>query len=423
MARPRKAAHLRWWRGGWYLIWTDHASGGRERRTSCAALHAGTDAQREELVRDYKQRELNARVEVVKRGGLLDYEAPLAAAVDRYLSECVAGKGEVGELAPASVADINATIGRFRAWLDDDRKAPKTTGALDAAAIKRFLRGLPGGPRTRNRHARNVRACVYWLATLRPPLFPDVEKLASAFKPVKADAPAPVCHTPKELQAVLKTALERDRGGAVRDVERRRLGRIERFKQRSASRPSIPLTRLFLLLTLTGARREDILRLAWSEVDLDRGRITFQKAVKVNRRRVVPLVGDPAGDIAPRLVELLRRWRLEAGTRKLVLPHDGPRALNFPDAAWSGLCDAAEVDVGPQTLRQTFCAVVASMGVPVVTVALWQGHGVKTADHWYRSAAPDRLHGARDLEEALGLAPLMDAMLAERATARAEVVA
>lgn len=48
--------------------------------------------------------------------------------------------------------------------------------------------------------------------------------------------------------------------------------------------------------------------MAWTDVDLERGRITI-RASKTGRTRVLPLVGAPEGDVAPVFLELLKKWR------------------------------------------------------------------------------------------------------------------
>jgi len=231
---------------------------------------------------------------------------------------------------------------------------------------------------------------------------------------VRAEPPAPNCYIPDTLRALLVTALEREAKGYVVKVTRLRGGKVQRFAQTASAAPALPMSRLVLLLALTGARRGEVLALRWDDVDLKRGRLTF-RSFKTGAARVLPLASAPEGYVAPRLLKLLKRWRLEAGSSPWVLPHDGDDPPAWPETAWRGLCRAAEAEVRPQGLRQTWCATAASLGWPAAVAALVQGHGAAVAERWYRSLAVDRVAGAKDFEQALGLAEVIDGMLPKRA--------
>ncbi len=423
MPKPRKAARVLKWRGQWTLFYFDHLAG-KQKRVSCEGLGAATGSERAELARIYRLRERNEAAEVMRRGGLLAYDTPLIAALDRYLAN-LAKRVDTRAACPEGRAGVAANTGResrdsverFQAWLSERGRHRMTTGDLDAPTISAWLDGLRGSPRTRNKHGRHLRGAVYWLADLRPPMFPDADGLRRAFKPIRADAPAPKCHCPAELRALLVAALERESGDYKVQVTRLKGGKVERYEQTASTAPSVPLSRLVLLLALSGARRGEVLALRWQDCNLGRGRLTF-RSQKTGSARITPLTGAPEGDVAPRLLTLLKRWRMEAGGREWVLPHDEPDPPVWPEAAWRGLLRAAEVNVRPQGLRQTFCAVAASMGVPASVAAQWQGHGAAVAEKWYRSLSLERPAGAVDFEQALGLAELIDGMLPKQKRAK-----
>ncbi|HRK36311.1 MAG TPA: site-specific integrase [Candidatus Hydrogenedentes bacterium] len=183
-------------------------------------------------------------------------------------------------------------------------------------------------------------------------------------------------------------------------------GEKERFEQTATAYAATPVSRLFLMLALTGARVGEILALKWDDVDLARGRLII-RAQKTGMTRIVPLMGAPEGDIAPGLVALLRRWKLEAGAREYVLPHDDLPKPVFPKSGWQ--MTASEIKgerIGPQALRQNFTSYAASIGIPAAVSAMWQGHASDVAEKYYRAQVLDRNPGA-SLEAVMGLADFL----------------
>ena len=68
---------------------------------------------------------------------------------------------------------------------------------------------------------------------------------------------------------------------------------------------NVPITPMILLVMLTGMRKSDALNLKWSNVNLETGLIRYQ-AIKNGKICIVPLVGDPNGDICPEFIEILK---------------------------------------------------------------------------------------------------------------------
>ncbi len=112
-------------------------------------------------------------------------------------------------------------------------------------------------------------------------------------------------------------------------------------------------------------------------------------------------------------MRLLRLWRMQSGERDYVLPHGGRAKPGWPKSAWGRTQNTSEIPIIPQGLRQNFCEIAASMGVPPAIAALWQGHGSDVAEDWYRDLSLDRLPGASDFEEAMGLDGILDRMIEE----------
>lgn len=241
-----------------------------------------------------------------------------------------------------------------------------------------------------------------FLAELRPPLFPDVVIFKKAFKASPANLDGPTAFSSLELAAFLRVSLNREAPGRKVKVLRLKAGQRERFEQTAVATASTPVSRLFLLLTLTGMRLGEALCLRWKDVDLERGRITIH-AQKTGRTRMLPLIGAPEGEVAPGLLALLRQWRLQAGENPFVLPHNGLPAPVFPKSAWQLTNEEADLRrVGPQMLRQNFTSYAASIGIPAAVTALWQGHAANVAERYYRAQVLDRNAGS-SIQDAMGL--------------------
>lgn len=433
MPQPRKSPRTLRWRGAWHLFWFDPAAG-KQRRLACEALGAHTARQRTALVHEYEDRELAVGAEAVRRGGTLAYDTPLREALGRfreYLGEQAAIREANPEarrgLAPASVRELTDTLDRFTDWLTAKpaRKA-LTTGTLDARTLEAFIarlateptrngnRRVQRAPATVNKHARSLKRCLRWLDDLRPPLFPDLPPLMRPLRPRATNPPEPEAIRPDLLCAFVAAAREREDPDHTFSVTRRKPGKTEpeRFEQRPPSAAAVPVSRLALLLALTGARLGEVLALKWADVDLARGRLTI-RAQKTGRRRVLPLSGAPESDVAPRLLSLLRVWKIEAGNRAHVLPHDGLPEPRFPKSAWEAAYRAASIErIAPQGLRRSWVSYAASLGVPAAVAGLWAGHSAAVAERHYRGAALDRIADATDFEQAMGLSDTLDRWLA-----------
>ena len=407
-----------------------------ERRLSCVALDAITPEGRTELVKKYVAKEKMESGESVKRGGPVGFDKPLVGELDRFLLRCQ-GRVALRETNPmARKQSLSArgnalyelTVGRFRAWLVKHKKDRITTGETDGSLLEAYFEDFAAedsrrGNETIKRSSatigmehRNLRVCFRFIDGLRPQRFRDFQReLAPLLKPSGNEAGDPKAFKPGELAAFMKSALEREAPGRKASVKRvNRHGkngehkRNETFRQTVMQLPATPVSRLFLLLALTGARLGEILNLKWEDCDLQRGRITI-RAQKTGRIRIVPLVGAPEGDISPGLVKLLAHWKQDAGTRHYVLPHADLPAPAFPKSGWQ-LANGNAERIGPQMLRQNFTSYAASLGIPPAVAALWQGHAAAVAEHYYRAQVLDR-HQGKNLEQAMGFGSILNGML------------
>lgn len=440
MARTAKPAHVRMWRGKWYLVYRDYTkSPPVERRLSCVALEAITPEGRAELVKKYIAKEKMESGESVRRGGPVGFDKPLIGELDRFLERCKSRlelrtanpKARKQSLSQKGCYLYERTITRFRSWLVTNGHERLTTGNTDGAIMESYFenfakedsrlghRIIKRSSATISLEHRNLRVCFRFIDSLRPQRFRDFQReLAPVLKPSGGDFGDPKAFKPSELAGFLKGALEREAPGLQAQVSRiNRHGkhgeqsRRETFKQTVMQKPSTPVSRLFLLLALTGARLGEILNLKWQDCDLERGRITIH-AQKTGRVRIVPLVGAPEGDIAPGLVKLLARWKRKAGKRVFVLPHKGLDAPIFPKSAWQ-LANGDADRIGPQMLRQNFTSYAASLGIPAAVTALWQGHATTVAERFYRAQVLDRQQG-KSLEQAMGLSKVVHRLAEKR---------
>ncbi|MCZ7607003.1 MAG: tyrosine-type recombinase/integrase [Planctomycetota bacterium] len=423
MGRAKKPARVRRWRGEWYLFYTDYSTG-RQVRVACSSLKAFNAEQRKDLEQEYRGKEVNERAEVLKRGGGLAYDRLLSDEIDDYL-EATEKRVKAREANPKARSGLSAktsevithVLGHFKAWLTAKRRHETQTGQLDGPTLTEYIDDLAAeparlgnkdvkrSPATVNQYIRTVKTCLTWINSRRPPRFPDYAYLAGSLKPLREDATTPTAYSSAELKAFLKKALERERPVKVVEVKRTKTatGKAEKFQMQTVKNAATPVSRLFLLLALTGCRVGEALNLKWSDVDLERGRITI-RAQKTGRTRWLPLQGAPEGAVAPNLVKLMKKWREENEQRVYVLPHDDLDSPVFPKGAWQGVVLATKGPrISPQRLRQNFTSYAASLGIPAAVTALWQGHGVEVAEKHYRAQVLDRQDGD-SIESAMGLA-------------------
>lgn len=427
MPREKAKARVVKWRGEFYLFYRDHATG-KQKRVLCASLDATNAEDRAELVKEYRLTEKLDETEVVRRGGRLAYDTPLVDAIKTYLKDCDK-RVESREKNPDARAGLSAksghmiktTIDHFLAWLEREGHAAVTTGALDGRLLSTYFqdvaqektkqgkKSVRRSAATQNLYRRNLKACLSYLDDMRPPLFPDFKPLKKALKPQRVELDQPKAFSPEFLGKFFKAAIEWESPDVKLKVKRRKgsgSGKLEEFGQGPSKRPATPVSRLFLLLTLTGCRVGEALALKWENVDLERGRLTIH-AQKTGRTRILPLVAAPEGDVAPGLLELLKAWREEAPRAVYVLPHNGTGEPIFSKSAWQMVNARARLPrLGPQMLRQNFTSYAASLGIPSTVAALWQGHSAGVAERHYRAQVLERQQG-KSIEEAMGLSQLL----------------
>ena len=141
------------------------------------------------------------------------------------------------------------------------------------------------------------------------------------------------------------------------------------------------------LLCLTGARKNEIARLKWSEVDLARGRLALEDSK--TGAKVIP-VGAPAR----MLIEAQPR-----GKSRYVFPRpdDPEQPINGIDWFWVTIREAAKVpDVRIHDLRHSFASFGVAGGATLLLLGKILGHSDVSTTQRYAHLADDPVRAAAD---------------------------
>ena len=149
-----------------------------------------------------------------------------------------------------------------------------------------------------------------------------------------------------------------------------------------------------LTVLQTGMRREELRRLAWRDVDFERGIVIVPKS-KSRRPRQIP--------ISSKLCATLRMQQKQTGNRQYVFPgarmarRSGMRAGRWWDEALKPIQDAMPVytETGDKSVgrawhifRHTFASRLVQAGVPLAKISAWLGHASITTTMIYSHLAP-----------------------------------
>ncbi len=427
--RPRLPARLKVWKGEQHVFYTDR-SGGKPitKRVLCSAHGATNAEERRELLGTFRRLEQEQRAEEDKFGSL-GYGTSLCIALDNFKKhvEAQAALREQSTAARIGIARTTKksyldTLKRFKAWLKSNDLLKITTGKLHAEHLSRFFDELASekahngkskhqrGAHTLNKHRRQLRTALLNLAGQRPPLFPDIDQLKTAFKPLRTDNTQPSSFSPNQLTAFLAEALS-DEAVETVDVKRtvKSKSTVQRFEQTlgERNRPVAKVSRLFLVLALTGCRRGEALSLKFRDIDMDTGVIRI-KSVKTGGTRWVPLL-DVGKKIGPQFLSLLAKWKMQ-GTTYVVSDREAGEP-GFPKGPWNRISRKCRLrEMGPQALRQNFTSYAAALGVPATIASLWQGHSSAIAEKWYRTLVLSRID-ADDFETSMGLTRIISKLI------------
>jgi integrase len=173
------------------------------------------------------------------------------------------------------------------------------------------------------------------------------------------------------------------------DIRTRRQKWVVCNRERAHARLHLPL---FILLGLyTGARKEAILSLRWSQVDLDGGRLDYNTpgARRTNKRRArIPI---PA-----KLLAHLQRARRRGVELGFVVNKGGNRIADIK-RGFASACRRAGLEmVTPHTLRHTAATWLMQRGVKVWEASGFLGMSPETLQRVYGHHHPDYLKSAAE---------------------------
>lgn len=149
---------------------------------------------------------------------------------------------------------------------------------------------------------------------------------------------------------------------------------------------------LFILIGLySGQRKQAILTLRWSQVDLDAGRMDFNApgARRSNKRRA-------RQPIPRKLLGHLRRARRRGADLGFVVNEGGKRLGDIKRGFGSACAKGGLLDVTPHTLRHTCATWLMQRGVPLWEAAGYLQMTVETLQRVYGHHHPDFLKGASE---------------------------
>lgn len=153
---------------------------------------------------------------------------------------------------------------------------------------------------------------------------------------------------------------------------------------------------LFIMMALyTGARKEAILSLRWSQVDLERRRINFN-AVGTRKTNKGKVREQPIPD---RLYTVLRLAKRRGSDLGYVIHRNGSRIKDIGDSNNGSFGRIAHkaglIDVSPHILRHTCGTWMAQRGVSMFNIAGWLGQSVERTTELYAHHHPDYMSEAK----------------------------
>jgi integrase len=207
-----------------------------------------------------------------------------------------------------------------------------------------------------------------------------------SIKPLKLDSKGVIRFLSPEEEARLRHALE-DR--QVEIIEGRDSGNEWRRARGVVELPRFQgalvdyLKPMVLLDLNTGLRRDELFRLKWSDINLERKILTVAgENAKSGHTRHVPLNSE--------CIALLREWRKQE-TGELVFPSPlTGKKFNSVAKAWTLLRKRAELnDFRLHDLRHTFASKLVMAGVDLYTVKELMGHSTIQMTERYAHLAPE----------------------------------
>lgn len=158
----------------------------------------------------------------------------------------------------------------------------------------------------------------------------------------------------------------------------------------AAANPTHPcVPPMFAFAAMTGARRSEILRLRWHDIDFSSGTVLLHEKKKARGKRTTRRVA-----LAPPLAETLRRWQARTGGKLLVFAPDAAAIEPFDANAANDLFRRAVAGSkwqhlrGWHVFRHSFISNCAALGVDQRLIDDWVGHTTEEMRRRYRHLIP-----------------------------------
>ncbi|MCL2505525.1 MAG: site-specific integrase [Alphaproteobacteria bacterium] len=367
MSKSNKGAYLKWIeaRQTWYIVWFEH---GRERKKSTGTRNRIEADQALSLHNIEKEQPVDT-VSSTRRI-LADVLSAYAKEHAVHVASATTIGFNIKSLIPfwghRTVAEVRPVT--CREYLAYRKKNAQNQGkTLSDATVSRELGVLAAAIRHDYKQGR--------LAALAP-----------IWKPAPS-APKDRWLTREEVAHLLKAARTKRRD------DNKITGR-----QRTHSFSRWHVSFYILLALYTAARKEAILTLTWSQVDLEKGIIDLNKQgakITNKRRAIVP--------IPRKLMTFLRIAKSRAPENcadKCVIDYFGKPILRIDQSFRRVVADAGLKNVTPHTLRHTAATWMAQAGVSMWVIAKYLGHAsTRTTERIYAHHNPDFLIEAKEALE------------------------
>ena len=145
---------------------------------------------------------------------------------------------------------------------------------------------------------------------------------------------------------------------------------------------------LFRLLAYTGMRRQEVLPLKWSDIDLEQATLSINKALTVDYDNKI-IIGETKNQASHAVIALdqetltaLKRWQYVQATKyrlsTLVFPARNSNqyhSLSYPNKQLKSLCQRAKIPIiSVHGLRHTHCTLLIRAGINIKDVQARMRH-------------------------------------------------
>lgn len=436
----------------WRAKWHDPDDGEREKRLTLDSPELGLTTHEARVVWAVKKAEhLRQRRADLKAGALAHTRKPLSEAVADYIAHSAATKR------PATVEALRPPLARLLAFAErrgltlTDEVRPHDLAAFRAELLAAKRTTSQGGekrgarkatadrlsPTSQNSYLKAVKACLHHLRrTGYLPHVGSAERITEALGGVRVPREAPELLTPAQLRRLLRAAIAHDGErftitreenagplGSARATAAAKARRAEEVAEEGAETPDLPsgstpryapVAPLCVFLLLSGCRISEALALEWDQVDLEALDAAGAKvgAIRV-RAEQSPRSGAARSimlSVSPALRRLLTAMKLRAGGKGRLFSELSEARCK---AALLRLEARGAPSFGWHALRR-LCGsyLVCSPGIfgsaSVFLAAKQLGHSVEVAERHYLGNVTGIPHNVTALEDALGVAKLVE---------------